>query len=197
MNQSRWLVITLMLAGTLLVIGTSGQERPRPEDPRKLAAAQADAMKSLAFMDGIWRGPAWTLAPSGAKESMIQTERVGSFMNGTLKVIEGRGYEADGTVGFNSLAIVSYNAAKKSYSLRSYAQGRVGDFAIKPTVDGFVWEIPAGPTTIRFTAVIQNGTWHEVGDQIASGKEPLRFIEMNLKRIGDTDWPSAGTVPQK
>jgi hypothetical protein len=42
--------------------------------------------------------------------------------------------------------------------MRSYAQGRVGDFAFKPTADGFAWEIPAGPVTIRYTATIKEGT---------------------------------------
>jgi hypothetical protein len=51
--------------------------------------------------------------------------------------------------------------------------------------------------TIRYTAVIKDGTLREVGDRIVSGKEPVRFFEMNLKRVGDTDWPAAGAVPAK
>jgi hypothetical protein len=81
--------------------------------------------------------------------------------------------------------------------MHSNAQGSVGDFSFKPAADGFVWEIPAGPMTIRYTAVIKNGAWHEVGERIAEGKEPVRFFEMNLKRIGDTDWPAGGAVAPK
>ena len=29
------------------------------------------------------------------------------------------------------------------------------------------------------------------------GKEPVRFMELNLERIGDTDWPAGGAVPMK
>jgi hypothetical protein len=29
------------------------------------------------------------------------------------------------------------------------------------------------------------------------GKDPIRFFEMDLKRVGDTDWPAAGAVPAK
>ena len=47
--------------------------------------------------------------------------------------------------------IISYDPAKQAYSLRSYAQGNAGDFALTPTADGYAWEIPAGPTTIRYT----------------------------------------------
>lgn len=135
--------------------------------------------------------------PSGEKHTLTQTERVGPFLDGSVKVIEGKGYEADGTVGFNAFATVSYNPTTRTYTMHSYAMGNVGDFPFKPTPDGFVWEIHAGPMTIRYTVVIKDGTWREVGDQIASGKEPVRFFEMNLKRVGDTTWPAGGAVSPK
>jgi hypothetical protein len=51
--------------------------------------------------------------------------------------------------------------------------------------------------TIRYTAVIKDGAWREVGDRIIPGKDPIRFFEMNLKRIGDSDWPGGGAISQK
>ena len=66
-------------------------------------------MAQLAFMDGVWRGPAWTLLPSGEKHSITQTERIGSFLDGSVKVIEGKGYEADGKVSFNAFGTISYS----------------------------------------------------------------------------------------
>jgi hypothetical protein len=60
--------------------------------------------------------------------------------------------------------------------------------------DGYVWEIPAGPATIRYTAVIKDGAWREVGDRIVPDKEPVRFFEINLKRVGDSSWPAAGAI---
>ena len=75
--------------------------------------------------------------------------------------------------------------------------GMAGDFALKPTSNGYTWEIPAGPMTIRYTAVIKDGGWREVGDRIMPGKEPVRFFEMNLKRVGDTKWPAEGAIPPK
>jgi hypothetical protein len=162
-----------------------------------LISAQRDAMLPLAFMDGVWRGPAWTILRSGEKHNITQTERIGPFLDGSVKVIEGRGYEASGKVTFNAFGTISYNAAKHAYTLHSYAMGNVGDFVLTPTADGYLWEIPAGPMTIRYTASIKDGTWREVGDQIVSGKDPVRFFEMNLKRVGDTDWPAAGAVEPK
>ena len=186
-----------VVAFLLMTSGVSLSASAQGPDPAKLIAAQREAMAPLTFMDGMWRGPAWTILPSGEKHTLTQTERVGPFLNGSVKVVEGKGYEADGKVGFNAFATISYNPATRAYTMHSYAQGHVGDFALKPTADGFVWEIPAGQMTIRYTAVIKDGTWHEVGDRIMPGREPVRFFEMTLKRIGDTNWPVGGSVPPK
>ena len=168
------------------------------QNPATVIAAQKEAMAPLAMMDGIWRGPAWTILPSGQKHSITQTERIGPFLDGSIKVIEGRGYEPDGKVTFNALGIISYDPATRGYTLHSHAQGRSGDFSLKITSDGYVWETPGGgQTTIRYTAVIKDGSWLEVGDRIVPGKEPMRFFEMTLKRVGDNTWPAAGAVPLK
>ena len=191
----------LILAACCLLataVGGSGnvvaQGRP---DSQALLAAQRKALARLAFMDGVWRGPAWTMLPSGEKHTVTQTERIGPFLEGTVKVIEGRGYDESGKVTFNAFGTVSYNPDTDRFTLHSHALGMVGDFNLTPSAQGYVWEIPAGPVTIRYTAVMKDGSWKEVGDRIAPGKEPVRFFEMNLKRIGDSDWPSAGAIGPK
>ena len=197
LENRTWQRLVLFASLLLLTAGTfssvSGQGRP---DPATLITAQREAMKAFAAMDGVWRGPAWTILPSG-KHNITQTERIGPFLDGSIKVIEGRGYNLDGSVGFNAFGIISYDPATKVYTLHSHAMGQVGDFIIKPTANGYVWEIPAGPMTIRYTAVIKDGTLREVGDRIVPGKEPVRFFEMNLKRVGDSDWPAGGAIPMK
>lgn len=194
MFSHRLKVLALLIVTAGLYSDASAQG---PPDPAPLIAAQQKAMTPLGFMDGEWRGTAWTVVPSGEKHTITQTERIGPFLDGSVKVIEGRGYEADGRVSFNALAIISYSSDKQAYNMRSFAQGRSGDFALTPLADGFVWDIPAGPMTIRYTATIKDGTWHEVGDRIVPGKDPVRFFEMNLKRVGDTTWPAAGAVAPK
>jgi hypothetical protein len=180
-----------------LACGAGALAQPPADTPAQRVAVQRDAMARLAMMDGVWRGPAVTTLPNGQKHEIIQTERIGPFLDGSVKVLEGRGYEPDGKVSFNAFGTISYNAASKAYTLHSYAMGQVGDFALVPTADGYVWEIPAGPVTIRYTMTLKNGTWREVGDRIMQGKEPVRFFEMNLKRVGDTDWPGAGAISPK
>lgn len=186
------------VVGFLLTVGgvsvMSAQGRP---DPAVLQAAQREAMQPLAFMDGVWRGEAWTLDRSGTKHTLTQTERIGPFLDAAVKVVEGRGYTAEGTLAFNAFAIISFDPATKAYTMHSYAQGSVGDFVVVPGPDGFTWEIPAGPMTIRYEATIKDGHWREVGDRIMPGRDPMRFYEANLVRSGDSEWPAAGVIGPK
>ena len=40
-------------------------------------------------------------------------------------------------------------------------------------------------------ATLADGTWTEVGDRIMPGRPPVRFFEMRLRRVSDSDWPAA------
>jgi hypothetical protein len=193
MTLSR-LTIALLLMMFGFKLAAFGQTPPDPELRWK---PQREAMSALSKLDGMWRGQAWAISPTGEKHELIQTERVGSFLGGSVKVIEGKGYGPDGKVVFNAFATIFFDPDKKSYTMHSYAQGYQGDYPVTPTADGFSWEIKAGPATMRYTAVIKDGAWHEVGDRIMPGKDPVRFFEMKLKRIGDTDWPAGGAVSPK
>ncbi|MEO8359145.1 MAG: DUF1579 domain-containing protein [Vicinamibacteria bacterium] len=170
------------------------QARP---NPAALIAAQQTAMQPLAFMDGVWRGQASTTLPDGSTHKVTQTERIGPLLDGSIKVIEGRGYNADGSTGFNAFAVLSYDPGAKAYHFQSWAMGQAGDFKFTPQDHGYVWEIPAGPMTIRYTATVKDGAWHEVGDRIVADKPPVRFFEMTLRRVSDSDWPAAGAIPAK
>ncbi len=191
MFRYRIAMFALLLAAVALPSAAQTQGRP---DPAVLVAAQKAALAKLSYMDGVWKGSAWTILPSGEKHVLTQTERVGPFLDGAVKVVEGRGYEADGKLAFNAFGTISYDPAKSANTMHSYAMGFVGDYALTPTAAGFVWEIPAGPMTIRYTATIEGGRWVEVGDRIVPGREPVRFLEMNLERVGDTSWPAEGAI---
>ena len=95
----------LFLWGAVSILAlTAAAQHP---DAKGMMDAQREGMKALGALDGVWRGPAWTLMPNGEKHTITQTERVGTFLDGTIRVIEGRGYEADGRVSFNAFAVVS------------------------------------------------------------------------------------------
>lgn len=156
--------------------------------------AQRQAVSALDFMDGEWRGEA-VVNHGGGPITLTQTERVGSMLGGSIKVIEGRGYAADGSTQFNAMAVVSWNEREGRYGFRSWANGFTGDYKFERTEDGFRWEVPAGPNArIVYVATIKNGVWHEVGDYVAEGQPPRRMIEMRLRRLGDSGWPTGGAV---
>jgi hypothetical protein len=156
--------------------------------------AQREAVGALDFLDGEWRGEAVITMPGGAM-TLTQTERVGAMLGGSVKVIEGRGYAADGSTQFNAMAVLSWDARANRYSFRSWANGHSGEYPFERTEDGFRWETPAGPNAkIQYVAVVKDGTWHEVGDYVAEGQPPRRFIEMRLTRVGDSQWPAGGAV---
>jgi hypothetical protein len=149
-----------------------------------------EPMHKLDFMRGIWAGPATGVERDGKAYKVTQVERIGPMLGGDIIVIEGRGYRDDNTTGFNAFAIASYDPQTQKYELRSYAQGYAGTFEMKLTATGYVWEIPSGPHAVtRFTATITPATWREVGEFVAEGAAPAQIFEMNLKRVGDTDWP--------
>ena len=184
----RRMILGALALGLAIAMPASGQM----VDAGAIAAQKA-AQAKFAWMDGTWRGAAVTRTPGG-EHKVTHTERVGTMLGGTLRVIEGKSFNPDGSVGFNAFAVISFDAAKGAYDFRSYAQGRAGDFTITPTADGYVWSIPAGPATIRYTATFKAGTWTEIGERIVAGQPAMKFFEMNLKRVGDTSWPDGGAM---
>lgn len=162
-------------------------------DMSSVLTAQRDALGKFAWMDGTWRGPAVTKGPGG-EHRVMQTERIGPMLGGTIRVIEGKGFNPDGSVGFNAFAVISFEPGKQAYNFRSYAQGRSGDFVITPTADGYIWEIPVPGATIRYTATLKDKLWTEIGERIVAGQKPMQFFEMHLTRVGDNGWPNAGAM---
>jgi len=177
----------LIIAAAALAAATQAH------DPAALMAAEREAMKVFDWTDGEWRGEAVTQGPQG-EHRVTHTERSGPMLGGTVRVIEGHAYNADGSTGFNALAILSFDPATKRYRMASHAEGRFGTFEIVPTAAGYLWSVPAGPMTIRYTATFKDGVWTEVGERIVDGRPPQPFFRMELRKVGDRDWPAAGAV---
>jgi hypothetical protein len=179
----------------LLVSSLAAAEPVKPVQPTPALSA---AMAKLSYMRGVWRGPAKGAGPDGKPYAVTQTERMGPMLGGDIVVIEGRGYRDDGSTGFNAFGVVSYDPQAKKYEIRSYAQGMAGTFEMKLTADGYTWEIPGGPSAIiRFTATVKDKHWREVGQYIAQGKPPVQTFEMNLTKVGDTEWPLGTPIAPK
>lgn len=184
----------LVLSAAALFLGPpSASFAQVPAQPAG-TTAQRDAVGALDFLDGEWRGEAVIVGPAG-RETLVQTERVGSLLGGSVKVIEGRGYAADGSTQFNALAVLSWDEREGRYRFRSWANGYTGEYPFERTADGFRWSTPAGQNArIEYVAVVRDGVWHEVGTYVAEGQPPRPFIDMRLTRIGDGTWPEGGAV---
>jgi hypothetical protein len=183
------MIRTMLVALALLF--SAAPAMAQEANPAAIAEQKA-AMKRFAWMLGTWRGPAKGMTRAGPYQ-VTQTERIGPMLDGTVVVIEGKGFRDDDSVAFNAFAIVSWDVPTKTYKMRSHALGYAGDFVLTPIENGYTWQIPAGPgATIDYKATFSNGIWTETGDYVAAGQPPRRIMEMNLKRVGDSDWPAGG-----
>jgi hypothetical protein len=188
--------LSIVVAAALLAAPLSLPQDARAQAPEQPAGteAQRQAIAALDRLDGRWRGEAVSFGPGG-RTVITQTERVGSLLGGSIKVIEGRGYNPDGSTSFNAMAVISWDESAGRYGFHSWANGRTGNFQFEATEDGFRWEVPAGPNgRVEYVAVVADGTWHEVGHYIVEGQPPRRILEMTLTRLGDSDWPAGVPV---
>ncbi|HEV7694434.1 MAG TPA: hypothetical protein VGO52_26595 [Hyphomonadaceae bacterium] len=103
-----------MMLAVLMGMATAAPAMAQGYDPAARLKAQTEAMAKLAEVHGVWRGPAKSLRNDGTWHEITQTERMGPMLDGGLRVIEGRGYEADGSLSFNAFGVLSYNVDAKT-----------------------------------------------------------------------------------
>jgi hypothetical protein len=163
--------------------------------PMQAAPAPVAPASALAPFDGVWRGPATLTGRDGVKRALIHTERFGPALGGAIRVVEGKAYNPDGSdANFNAFGVMSATDGG-AWEFRTYAQGHGGTFPLTVTPGGFSWGMPAGPgAVVRYTAKVSGGTWHEEGWYERDGKPLAKVFEMNLTRVGDTDWPAGHPV---
>jgi hypothetical protein len=183
-----------LAASLLLASACAATPDPAPAP----AAVEPAPQGPLAFLQGEWRGEASVPDRDGGWMKLTQTERVGTMLDGAVTVIEGRGYDEAGVVRFNAFAVVSHDARRDVWEMRSYAGDSAGTFPFEAKPSGFVWSTPAGPDAItRYTATITGDRWDQIGEYVPKTGEPRKVFEMHLTRLGDTGWPSAGAVQPK
>ena len=192
-RPKQWIVGAMMWGALLATLPIASSVSAQMPDLEAMQAEQQAAMERFAFMDGEWRGTAISTGQMGEVE-LAQTERVGTMAGGVARIIEGRGYGADGSLEFNAVAMITYDATADEYVMTSTARGMTARPWFKVTDDGFHWGVESGPMTFTYEAVVQNGTWVEIGYMQFGDQPRTKFLEMNLQRIGDTSWPAEGAV---
>ncbi len=188
--QSGFRVSLLALAASFIFPATASAQAMNPAG----TAEQRAAMQALSWMDGEWVGEATVSMGPGQATAHPHTERIGPMLGGSIKVIEGRSPNADGTAGFNAFAVVSWDDEADRYMMRSYANGQVGDFPLETTADGFRWSTPARGGEVRYVTTFRDGEWVEIGEFVMPGRNPMKVIELRLRRRGDTAWPAGDPV---
>lgn len=183
-------LLTLSACVALATASTASAQAVLPAGTEE----QREAMKTLSWMDGEWVGEATIFMGPGQSQKHPHTERIGPMLGGSIKVIEGRSAGDGGTASFNAFAVVSWDDATDRYMMRSYANGQAGDFPMEATADGFRWTTPGRGGEMRFVTTFRDGEWVELGDFVMPGRDPMRVIELRLRRRGDTGWPAANPV---
>ena len=173
-------------------------------EPSKRVQAQQDAMKALAFLDGEWRGTAKTVRKAGTV-SMTQTVRVGPMLDGAVRMLEVRSYEADGHLSFDALRVISYNPERKVYEMRSYQNGSVRDYEMTANGSTLSWQIETGGrVSTRYEISVKNGVWTETAARMPSSSssgaktdKPETYLSISVRRQRASTWPAAGALPAK
>jgi hypothetical protein len=101
----RAFALSFFLALAAPAVVSAQAQHPRGAD------TQRQAMQILSWMDGEWRGTATTRVGHDETRTMPHTERIGLMPGGSVRVIEGKSYNPDGTTDFDAFAVLSWDDA--------------------------------------------------------------------------------------
>ena len=173
----------IFVAAALLTAVPTAAQMP---DEAAMIAEQQEAMAALSWMDGTWEGTVTTQTPGG-EITLTQTERIETMANGTVRLIEGRGFNAEGELEFNAIGLIVYDPETDQYAMTASARGRATQAWLRPTESGFEWGFENGPAKISYSATYEDGVWSEEGFFEFGDMPKTKFLEMRLERTGDVE----------
>jgi mono/diheme cytochrome c family protein len=127
----------------------------------------------------------------GPREEFTQTETVTSMLDGAVLLIEGIGHSKGGDSAkkiHHAMALISFDPAQETLVFSSYVAGRPRlDLVPEVTSNTFKWGFsPPNGGEIRYSIVVEDGAWHEVGEFSRDGESWFQFFEMHLKKLSTT-----------
>lgn len=183
---------TIVAAVCLLFAAPVSGQDPRSSETIAALGAKRAAMTKLLLYDGVYTGT-WTSFPLGGGRSLGGTtvHRVGPFLGGTVKLMEGRNYLVDGAMVFNGMMILSFDARTGKYPLRIYANDRVIDTEAVMNSGGYYFDVPtpAQSSFRRINIFVTARQWNERVDFHDGNKPAVKEAELILNRVGESDWP--------
>jgi len=148
-----------------------------------------EAVTQAAFLEGNWAGEGWIQMGPGPKEEFTQTETVTSMLDGAVMLIEGVGHSKGEDAAkqiHHALAVISFDPVNETLVFSSYVAGRPRlDLVPEVAPNTFKWGFsPPNGGEIRYSIVIEDGVWHEVGEFSSDGESWHQFFEMHLTKLG-------------
>ncbi len=175
-----------LLIGSSLLAGCARAPADRAMTPSR---APGDPMRALDTWVGVWKGSGWVMREDGARAEFTRVERVEPKVAGAVLLLEGEGAVAGDTsearVARQGLAIVHYDDRAGSYRWSGHDAARgATDAELKPVEGGFEWTMHSEDlaASIRFTILVDDHRWREVGEVTTDGRSWNTFMEANLER---------------
>ena len=169
----------------LLIIAMSLTYLSFPQQvPPELAESKKSNISKLLFLEGQWEGSGW-MQMGAQRIEFEQKEDVGTKLDGTIMLIEGKGFE-DGQLAFNAFGVVTWDNEAGVFNLYSnlsdgrstMAQGEV------PAENTFKWRYDVPMGKIRYTIVLnEKGEWFEIGEFSRDEETWFKFFEMTLRKL--------------
>lgn len=147
-----------------------------------------EQMNVLSYLAGQWRGEATITQQGGVVIQVAQEETIQYKLDSLLLQVEGVGRnKTDLTnISFHALGYISYNAAKKSYEMKSYLKdGRQTEAFFKIVEKNrYDWgfDVPGGKVIYHITINPAEHTWNEKGEFSRDGTQWYPIFEMNLTK---------------
>ena len=144
--------------------------------------AQRSAMQKLSFLVGSWSGHARLLRGPGEPVELEHTEEACYKLDGLVLLIEGIGRaKSSGEPLLQAIAIISYDDASQTYTMRAFNDGRFLETQLELLSDGkgMTWGFTLGE--IRTHSVLridQNGAWTEIAKITLGSQPPKTLLEL-------------------
>lgn len=150
-------------------------------------------VQALEAMIGEWQGGGW-MQMGPERSTFTGHESVRYALDETALLVEGRHFsERDGVQVPVHTALALIRAATQGdapYSLHSFlSDGRDIEGWARWTDGEFQWgfSLPDHSRDIRFSIHIDGDEWTEIGETRATGKDWVKYFEMSLKRVNNTN----------
>jgi hypothetical protein len=169
--------VMMALASMGIIAGIAQSQQP----PEALPPAEA-----MSYMLGHWQGEGWRMSPQGERQVYRIEETLTPRAGGHAISIVGIGTagEGDETREIHNAFGMIWQERDGSYRMRSVvAPGYSMETTPELTENGYVWQLDAGPMTIRYASVIENGEWVETGEQVLPSGDTVQIHEMRLRRV--------------